>query len=79
MRKLSGYTIFALSWISYVCVPVVPFLAIATSEKIALAGGFYLFSQITWYAGLAILGPEVLEWIRRGRAWLSARWRGSDG
>ena len=34
---------------------------IATTGELLKGGGIYVASQLTWYPGLALLGPEIVQ------------------
>ena len=44
-------------------------MAVATTGELLKAGGIWVASQVTWYPGLALLGPEIVQksketWVR---------------
>jgi hypothetical protein len=63
-RKTLGWALFVLSSISFLLVSLVPFLNLPGTEKVATAGGLYLFSQVTWWACLPLLGKELIAWSK---------------
>jgi hypothetical protein len=63
-RKSLGWALFLLSSISFLLVLLVPFTTLPGTEKVATAGGLYLFSQVTWWAGLPLLGKELMAWSK---------------
>jgi hypothetical protein len=63
-RKALGWALFLLSSISFLLVPLVPFSTLPGTEKVATAGGLYLFSQVTWWACLPLLGKEFIAWSK---------------
>ncbi len=62
IRKTLGWILFVLSSISFLLVLGVPFLDRPGTEKVATAGGLYLFSQVTWWACIPLLGKEWIAW-----------------
>ncbi len=62
LRKTLGWALFILSSISFLLVALVPFLDLPGTEKVATAGGLYVFSQVTWWVCLPLLGKELIEW-----------------
>jgi len=63
-RKSLGWALFVLSSISFLLVLGVPFLDLPGEEKVASAGGLYLFSQVTWWACVPLLGKEMITWSK---------------
>ena len=57
-----GWTLFALSYISFFLVFLVPFTNLPSAEKVAVAGGLYIFCQITWWLCVPLLGKEFIGW-----------------
>ena len=63
-RKSLGWALFTLSCLSFLLVFLVPFLNLTNTEKVATAGGLYLFCQITWWLCIPLLGKEFISWGR---------------
>ncbi|NRB38260.1 MAG: transporter suffix domain-containing protein [Pseudomonadales bacterium] len=64
-RQALGAFFFLLSSLSWLAVFVVPFLDLSNSEKLAAAGSLYLFSQVTWYISLPLLGKEIIRYSKQ--------------
>lgn len=56
LRKITGWTLIVISLI-------LMFISIfiATTGELLKGGGIYVASQLTWYPGLALLGPEIVQ------------------
>ena len=55
-RKITGWALIIIS-------TILMFISIfiATSGELLKGGGIYVASQLTWYPGLALLGPEIVQ------------------
>ena len=55
-RKITG-------WILIIISTILMFISIfiATTGELFKGGGIYVASQLTWYPGLALLGPEIVQ------------------
>jgi hypothetical protein len=65
LRKGLGYFLLVLSSLAYMALPVVPFLSMPLAEKTAWAGSLYLFSQVTWYSAIPLLGKDFIDLCKR--------------
>ena len=56
IRKITGWALIIIS-------TILTFISIyiATTGELLKGGGIYVASQLTWYPGLALLGPEVVQ------------------
>ena len=56
LRKIIGWTLIIIS-------TILMFISIfiATTGELLKGGGIYVASQLTWYPGLALLGPEIIQ------------------
>jgi len=56
LRKIIGWTLIIIS-------TILMFISmfIATTGELLKGGGIYVASQLTWYPGLALLGPEIVQ------------------
>ena len=56
IRKIAGWTLIIIS-------TVLMFISIfiAATGELLKGGGIYVASQLTWYPGLALLGPEIVQ------------------
>ncbi len=71
MRRNAGWTIIILSCLLWAALPVIPFLTLNPDDKAYWAGGLFIAAEITWYAGLFLLGPEAIALIKT--LWLRAK------
>jgi membrane-associated PAP2 superfamily phosphatase len=71
MRKASGYTLLALSFLAWGAILALPIFQISVGVTAALTVGLIITSEVAFYLGVALLGREVWEKIkaffRRGR------------
>ena len=56
IRKLIGWVLIIIS----VVLSIVGIVFAAMGELMK-GGGIYVASQVTWYPGLALLGPEIVQ------------------
>ena len=56
IRKLIGWVLIIIS----VVLSIVGIVVAAMGELLK-GGGIYVASQVTWYPGLALLGPEIVQ------------------
>ena len=56
IRKLIGWVLIIIS----VVLSIVG-IVVASMGELLKGGGIYVASQITWYPGLALLGPEIIQ------------------
>ena len=56
IRKVTGWALIIIS-------TILTFISIyiATNGELLKGGGIYVASQLTWYPGLALLGPEIVQ------------------
>ena len=56
IRKVTGWALIIIS-------TILTFISIyiATTGELLKGGGIYVASQLTWYPGLALLGPEIVQ------------------
>jgi hypothetical protein len=71
MRKASGYTLLALSFLAWGAILTLPLFQISVGVAAALTTGLIITGEVTFYLGIALLGREVWEKIkaffRKGR------------
>jgi hypothetical protein len=71
MRKASGYTLLALSFLAWGAILVLPIFKISVGVAAALTVGLIIASEVCFYLGIALLGKEVWgkikAFFRRGR------------
>ena len=56
LRQIVGWALIVISII-------LTFISIfvATTGELLKGGGIYVASQVTWYPGIALLGPEIIQ------------------
>ena len=56
IRKIMGWALIIIS-------TILMFISIfiVTTGELLKGGGIYVASQLTWYPGLALLGPEIVQ------------------
>ena len=56
IRKITGWVLIIIS-------TILMFISIfiATTGELLKGGGIYVASQLTWYPGFALLGPEIVQ------------------
>ena len=56
LRKIIGWALIIISII-------LTFISIfvASTGELLKGGGIYVASQVTWYPGIALLGPEIIQ------------------
>ena len=56
IRKITGWALIIIS-------TILMFISIfiATTGELLKGGGIYVACQLTWYPGLALLGPEIVQ------------------
>ena len=64
MRKASGYTLLALSFLAWVAILALPFLPISVGVTATLTVGLIITGEVAFYLSLALLGREVWEKIK---------------
>ena len=56
IRKFTGWILIIVS----IILSIVGIVVAAMGEFLK-GGGIYVASQVTWYPGLALLGPEIIQ------------------
>ncbi len=51
-------------------------MAVATTGELLKAGGIWVASQVTWYPGLVLLGPEIVQKSKEAWAGFTKKLRG---
>jgi len=65
VRKLTGYILLGVSCIAFGVLPIIPFLPIDGDQKLAWAGGVFVFAEVTWWVSMPLLGPEIVALIKK--------------
>ena len=52
-----------VGWILIIISIILTFISIfiVTTGELLKGGGIYVASQVTWYPGIALLGPEIIQ------------------
>lgn len=64
-RQVLGTALLIVSCLAYGILPLIPFLPLESSEKLAWGGAVFVFAQVTWWVSMPLLGPEVLALSRQ--------------
>ena len=56
IRKITGWALIIISTIL-----IFISIFIATTGELLKGGGIYVASQLAWYCGLALFGPEIVQ------------------
>lgn len=78
LREICGYGLLIVSCIAWVALPAIPFLDISGPQKAAWGGSLFLFAEVTWWAAMPLLGPEVIKWWRKMVERAKASLRGEE-
>ena len=56
LRQIVGWMLIIISiFLTFISIFV------ATTGELLKGGGIYVASQVTWYPGIALLGPEIIQ------------------
>ena len=75
LHRTAGWAIITLSCVLWTALPLIPFLSLSTDDLSYWAGGLFVAAEATWYAGLVLLGPEAISYLKS--LWQRLRFRGS--
>ena len=64
IRQWVGGALLVVSTLAWLALPVVPFLALEATAKVALATGLVIVGEVTFYPGVALLGKEAVAFFR---------------
>ena len=64
MRKTLGYVMLVIACLSWVAIPVLPFLGISLATAAAVTTGLIITGEVTFFAGIALLGKEAWKKIK---------------
>ena len=64
LRKITGYFLIVISIPPYIALPFIPFFDIELGEMAAYGTILYIISAITFYGGIALLGPEIIAKLK---------------
>ena len=63
-RKITGYSLIVISIPPYIALPFIPILDFELGEMAAYGTILYIISAITFYGGIALLGPEIIAKLK---------------
>ena len=64
MRKTLGYVMLGVACLSWVAIPVLPFLGISLATTATITTGLIITGEVTFFAGIALLGKEAWKKIK---------------
>lgn len=64
MLRTTGYILLAISIISFLLIPVVPFLGFTKVQMAGIATGLLITGEVLFYLSLFILGKSFWEKIK---------------
>ena len=64
LRKITGYSLIVISIPPYIALPFIPFLDFELGQMAAYGTILYIISAITFYGGIALLGPEIIAKLK---------------
>ena len=64
MRKTFGYAMLVIACLAWIAIPVLPFLGISLAAKATITTGLIIAGEITFFAGIALLGKEAWAKIK---------------
>ena len=65
LRLLLAYGLITLSCVAWAVLPVLPFLSFGHQQLMIWAGVVFVIAELTWWAGVLLLGPEVVDLVKR--------------
>jgi hypothetical protein len=78
-RKLTGYTLLAVSCLAFGVLPIIPFLSLEGEQKLTWGGGVFVFAEVTWWLSMPLLGPEIIEFTKKWWNEIKCYVRGGPG
>ena len=73
LRQWCGWTLIVISSIAWAILPLVPFLPMEASEKVAAGGALFIFAEVTWWLGVPLLGKEFIALSAQLWRWCKAQ------
>jgi hypothetical protein len=64
MAKLIGYIILGISILTWLAIPVVPFLGFSVGKVAGITTGLIIAGEITFYLSIFLIGKEFLVKIK---------------
>ncbi|MEQ3664309.1 MULTISPECIES: transporter suffix domain-containing protein [unclassified Olleya] len=63
ITRTTGYTLLTISFFSWICVFVVPFLELK-NHKLIITSILIIIGEITFYASIALLGKQIIKKLK---------------
>jgi NADP-dependent 3-hydroxy acid dehydrogenase YdfG len=63
--RVFGILLVAVSTLAYLLLLTVPLLAASVAAKAGIAGGLIIVGEVTFWAGAALLGRDLVAWFHR--------------
>lgn len=64
MRKTLGYALLGIACLAWVAILVLPFLGFSLATAAAVTTGLIITGEVTFFAGIALLGKEAWQKIK---------------
>jgi len=64
MRKTLGYVMLVIACLAWVAILLLPFLGISLAVAAAFTTGLVIAGEVTFFAGIALLGKEAWQKIK---------------
>jgi len=64
MRKTLGYVMLVVACLAWVAILLLPFLGISMAAAAAFTTGLIITGEVTFFAGIALLGKEAWQKIK---------------
>ena len=64
MRKTLGYVMLVIACLAWVAIALLPFLGISMAKTAAFTTGLIITGEVTFFAGIALLGKEAWQKIK---------------
>lgn len=65
--RVLGILLVAVSTLAYLLLLTVPLLAASVAAKAGITGGLIIVGEVTFWAGAALLGRDLIAWFHRHR------------
>src|SRR4029450_1609898 len=78
-RQLLGAALLVVSTLLWLLILIVPFLHLETTSKIGAGVAIFIIAEGTGYAGLALLGKEAVQALRKGIHEMKAFFESGNG
>ena len=64
MRKTLGYVMLIIACLCWIALPVLPFAGLSTGKIAAFTTGLIITGEVTFFAGVFLLGKEAWNRIK---------------